>query len=162
MILRILVVTLITSVASWKVNAQEAIRIVDNYAQLNKQVLAPVMDDQIYVINFWATWCAPCVKELPHFFEFQEKYPEIKMTYVSLDFNHQIESKLNPFIEDRNMKEQTILFTNPDEKGWISKVNPKWSGAIPITIIKQNDKFVYILESIDDSSVLERELQNFM
>ena len=43
-----------------------------------------------YIVNFWATWCAPCVKELPHFESIQENYKEdVEVILVSLDFPRQ-------------------------------------------------------------------------
>ena len=115
MILRILVVTLITLVASWKVNAQEAIRIVDNYAQLNKQVLAPVMDDQIYVINFWATWCAPCKKELNTIHEVYEDWvAETGVTLIAVA------------IDDEKTKSQVPVYVNGKAWDYVVLMDPNW------------------------------------
>ena len=58
---------------------------------------------QTLVINFWATWCAPCVKELPYFEAISEAYNEddVEVILVSLDFPQHYESKLKPFISTR-------------------------------------------------------------
>ena len=52
-----------------------------------------------YVVNFWATWCSPCIKELPHFEYVNEKYSSknVKVFLVSLDFPSEIESKLQHY-----------------------------------------------------------------
>ena len=56
-------------------------------------------NDTTYVINFWSTWCAPCVKELPYFEQVNQKYTnrKVKVILVSLDFPKQLETKLKPF-----------------------------------------------------------------
>jgi len=53
-------------------------------------------DDKIYVINFWATWCAPCIKELPYFEKIKQEYAHknVEVLLVSLDFPKQVEKKL--------------------------------------------------------------------
>ena len=62
--------------------------------------------DTLYVVNFWATWCKPCVAELPHFEELYEKYKDqkVKVLLVSLDFKNQVASRLAPFMRERNLQ----------------------------------------------------------
>ena len=90
----------------------------------------------ITVVNFWATWCKPCIKELPYFEEVEAKYDDqdVDVILVSLDFPDQIE-RLNKFIEKRNLKSEVVMLDDPDANSWINKVDPSWSGAIPATII---------------------------
>ena len=68
-------------------------------------------NDTTYVINFWATWCRPCVKELPYFEQVTEKYKEqkVKVILVSLDFAEEIETKLIPFIKRKDLKSKIIV-----------------------------------------------------
>jgi thiol-disulfide isomerase/thioredoxin len=93
--------------------------------------------DSIYVINFWATWCAPCVREIPAFEALHENYAEnkVKVLLVSLDFPNHLDSRLLPFIKERNMQSQVILLHEPNANRWIPLVSEEWSGAIPATII---------------------------
>jgi len=94
-------------------------------------------NDTTYVINFWATWCAPCVKELPYFEKLNQKYTDkkVKVILVSQDFSKQLEKKLKPFLEKNKLQSEVLVLIDPDANSWIDKVNPAWSGAIPATVI---------------------------
>lgn len=102
-------------------------------------------NDTVYVINFWATWCAPCVKELPDFEKLNQKYhkQKFRMILVSLDFNRQKESRLIPFVQQHKLKAEVIHLNAPDANVWIAKVNPDWSGAIPATLIYRGDRRIF-------------------
>jgi thiol-disulfide isomerase/thioredoxin len=93
--------------------------------------------DTIYVINFWATWCKPCVEELPYFEQLQKKYSNsnVKVLLVSNDFKKQIDSRLKPFIKSKNIKSEVLFMNETNPNNWIDKVESKWSGAIPATLI---------------------------
>ncbi len=93
--------------------------------------------DTLYVLNFWATWCVPCVKELPFFEKSKNDFKDmpVEIILVSLDFEKQIESRLNPFIVKKNLKSKVIFLDAPGEHIWIPKVNEHWSGAIPATLM---------------------------
>lgn len=93
--------------------------------------------DTIYLVNFWATWCAPCIKEIPYFEQFGEKYRDknVKILMVSLDMRDQLETKLVPFIEKENMNNEVILLDDPNFNEWIPLVDKNWTGAIPATLV---------------------------
>ena len=93
--------------------------------------------ESVYVINFWATWCAPCVKEIPAFEALNEHYAgeKLKVLMVSLDFPNHLESRLLPFIAEKEMKSQVVMLDEPNANRWIPLVSEEWSGAIPATLI---------------------------
>lgn len=99
-------------------------------------------NDTVYVINFWATWCAPCVEELPAFEKLNKKLAskKVKVILVSNDFKKAVDTKLKPFIKEKGLKCQVMFMneTNPD--GWIQLVDPGWSGTIPATLILSKRK----------------------
>ncbi|OYQ36064.1 hypothetical protein CHU92_10295 [Flavobacterium cyanobacteriorum] len=99
-------------------------------------------NDTTYVVNFWATWCIPCVEELPYFERLSQAHKDdkVKVLLVSLDMPKMVETKLLPFIKEKNMKNEVVLLRDPDANTWISRVDKTWSGAIPATIIYNSDK----------------------
>ena len=102
-------------------------------------------NDTTYIINFWATWCKPCVKELPAFEKINEQYKgqKVKVVLASLDFPDKIEKQVIPFLEKHNLQSEVVLLDDPDANSWIPRVSEDWSGAIPATIIynQQERKF---------------------
>ncbi|WP_445458306.1 TlpA family protein disulfide reductase [Flavobacterium sp. HNIBRBA15423] len=128
-----------------KVYEQDGIR-VESFNYNGFETFLKQKDDTIYIINFWATWCAPCIKELPYFEEIGKKYKDknVKVLLVSLDFPKKVESSLLPFIKRKKLESNVIHLDDPDANSWIEKVNKEWSGAIPATLIYKNeDSFFY-------------------
>jgi len=120
-------------------------------------------DDKIYVINFWATWCAPCVKELPYFEKLNTQFADknVEVILVSLDFPHLYESKLKPFIVENHLKSKVIALDDVDMNAWIPQVNKDWSGSIPATIIYKNDDSKFFEQSFTYES-LENEILKYL
>lgn len=120
-------------------------------------------DNKIHVINFWATWCAPCVKELPYFEKLKEEYQDqnVEVLLISLDFPSQYEKKLKPFIQERKLKSKVIALDDVDMNTWLPKVDQNWSGAIPATIIYRNNKRQFYEQSFNYET-LENEVKQFI
>lgn len=89
----------------------------------------------IQVINFWATWCAPCVKELPLFEKLNAENKEsIKITMINLDFADKLD-RVKAFVDRKKMKADILLLDEIDYNQWIDKVDKHWGGAIPATLV---------------------------
>lgn len=99
-------------------------------------------DNKLYVVNFWATWCRPCVMELPEFMEVNNTYrnnPKFKMILVSLDVAKEAETAVHPFLVKHKIDaEAYLLDDNKRMNQWIPAVDAKWSGAIPATVFYKN------------------------
>ncbi|MEO1437436.1 MAG: TlpA disulfide reductase family protein [Bacteroidota bacterium] len=115
-----------------------------------QKVLKPG-DDRLYVINFWATWCKPCIEELPYFEQVNAEYPntEVEVILVSLDAGKQIAKRLVPFLEKHELNSDVLVLDDPDFNTWIDKVSSDWSGAIPATIFVKGDKQQFFEQSFD-------------
>lgn len=119
-------------------------------------------DDKIYVVNFWATWCAPCIKEMPYFEKLNQEYKkDVEVLFVSLDFPHLYESKLKPFIKDKNIQSKVVALNDVDMNTWIPKVDESWSGSIPATLIYKNDVSKFY-EQTFTYEALETEIKEFL
>lgn len=113
-----------------------------SFSQVKKESFAQIQEhyitstDTTYIVNFWATWCRPCVEELP---EFQEAFSsnndkKVKFIFVSLDFPDS-ETRVNSFINKKGYDGHFYLLTDTDANEWIPKVNTDWDGNIPVTLI---------------------------
>jgi thiol-disulfide isomerase/thioredoxin len=93
--------------------------------------------DKIQVLNFWATWCGPCVKELPLFEKLNASaQTDVKITLVSLDLDLDPDpAKVYKFIERKNLQSEVLILDEKDSNAWIDKIDKNWSGALPATII---------------------------
>jgi thiol-disulfide isomerase/thioredoxin len=122
-----------------------------SYAELKP--LLNQSDDKIYIVNFWATWCAPCVKELPYF-EALNKRKDIEVLLVSLDFPKHKQSRLLPFITKNKLQSRVVLLDEADENYWINDINANWSGAIPATLIYNSQKRDFYERSFTKNELL--------
>jgi thiol-disulfide isomerase/thioredoxin len=122
-----------------------------SYAELKP--LLNQSHDKIYIVNFWATWCAPCVKELPYF-EALNKRKDIEVLLVSLDFPKHKQSRLLPFITKNKLQSRVVLLDEADENYWINDVNANWSGAIPATLIYNSQKRDFYERSFTKNELL--------
>ena len=120
-------------------------------------------DGKTYVVNFWATWCAPCIKELPYFEKLNQEYKSdgVEVLLVSLDFPHLYDTKLKPFISENKLKSKVVALNDVDMNTWIPKVNEDWSGSIPATVIYKNDESKFYEQSFTYEG-LKTEVDEFL
>lgn len=147
--------------SSLKLHAQEIAHI--KPAQLEQWLDADT--DSVYVFNFWATWCGPCVAELPAFEKLNEKYAaqKVKVVLISTDFKRNVESKLKPFVKRKNLRSQIAFMDEPNPNVWINLVSHEWSGAIPATLMvsKQKGKRLFFEKQMTYKE-LEAQLQSML
>lgn len=127
----------------------------------NFESLKPLLNtnsDKVHIVNFWAMWCAPCVKELPILKEYEANNPNVEILLVSLDFPENIETKLKPFLKKKGITSKVVLLDDPDANSWIDKIDPNWSGAIPFTIIFNNKNRSYHERAFANLQDLENEI----
>ena len=134
-----------------------------NYDQLKPLLHAD--NDTTYVVNFWATWCSPCVQELPYFVALDSMYGKeaFKLILVSLDFKKDYLSKLQPFVVKRNLEPFVLALNDNRANYWIDDIDPSWSGAIPATLVfhgKQRTFYERTFHSRDELSDIVKPFLN--
>ena len=99
-------------------------------------------DTNTYVINFWATWCKPCIEEMPYFEQVNQEYKDknVKVILVSLDMPNMWKTRLEPFVEKKGLQSEVVILDDPKQNDWIPKVAEEWGGGIPATLIYNGTK----------------------
>lgn len=99
-------------------------------------------NDSALIVNFWASWCKPCVAELPNFDAIKLKYPHdpFKIILVSLDFAKTAEARINKIIEEKSIKNPIYLLNETDYNSWIDKIDTSWGGSLPATLALDTQK----------------------
>lgn len=127
--IRILVSLLLVSVLGYSQQVGAVYKIDDLLKRIDNN------SDTVYIVNFWATWCMPCVKELPSFDSTaaNHKNDKLKILLVSLDFKEDMKLRVDPFLKKHNYKMECVLLDEVNGNDFIDKIDKKWSGAIPAT-----------------------------
>jgi thiol-disulfide isomerase/thioredoxin len=104
------------------------------------QALLARPGDTTYVVNFWATWCKPCLEELPAFEQLSARHAhdKVKVVLVSLDFASKLETKVQPLVRQQRLASTVWLLNETDSNVFIDQVDPSWSGALPFTVVFNN------------------------
>jgi peroxiredoxin len=115
---------------------------------------------EVVVYNFWATWCKPCVEELPAFEKLSTEYKAngVAVVFVSMDFTSK-HAKVVEFVGQKQLKSEVVLLNAPDYNAWIDKISPEWSGAIPATFVVKKTGNVF---KFHEGSFTYEELVNFI
>jgi len=137
-------------------------QVFEKFEDLEKKVFKN--NDTTYVINFWATWCKPCVKELPYFESFNTSIGDqkIKVILISLDFKNQIKSHLEPFIKKNKYSSEVILLTDNKYNTWLDKVDAEWSGSIPATLLLSGEKKLFAEREFESEEDLSKFVHSFI
>lgn len=120
-------------------------------------------NDTLYVVNFWATWCKPCVAELPAFEAQKIQFNQlpVKIVLVSLDFKKDIQ-RTNDFVKKKSLKSQVALLSAGNPDTWIDKISPEWSGAIPATAFFKNGILVHFYEGEFTNEQLNKQINQLI
>ena len=92
------------------------------------------------IVNFWATWCMPCIEEIPYFLEEVKDHRKDSLTIllVSLDFKEAFPLGISSFATKRKFKAPIVWLDETNADYFCPKVDSKWSGAIPATLFINN------------------------
>ena len=136
------------------VSSSQGITVFRTYEDLASYMAA--REDTLLVVNFWATWCKPCVRELPFFQELDSHFEgrKAKVLLVSLDLPKDVDTKLLAFAEDWDITRSVVALTDTDHNEWIPKVHENWTGAIPATWVVRRGRSVFHEGEFDDWKAL--------
>ncbi len=104
-------------------------------------------NDTLYVVNFWATWCKPCVGEMPYFEKADARFKsqKVRVVFVSLNSARELAS-VEKFVGDKEVKPEVLLLSAGNPNLWIDSIDNTWSGAIPATAMYRKGRKVYFRE----------------
>lgn len=117
-------------------------------------------DENIHVVNFWATWCAPCIKEIPHFEKVNKEVEGVDVTLVSIDNEDDFE-RLTKFVGKKGYESDVAVVTYTDDQKLIDTVDKNWTGGnIPVTVIYNKHKKKFISGSVTHDELMA-EIEKF-
>ncbi len=96
------------------------------------------------IVNFWATWCAPCVHEIPWFDSLIDKQNKpVQLLLVSMDFKRDYPKNIVNFVTSHGYGGQVVFLNDTKSDHYLSIIEPKWKGGIPASIFLDNAKKYY-------------------
>ena len=92
--------------------------------------------DHPIVLNCWATWCAPCVEEIPYFMQTVKKYSDqkVELLLVSLDFASSYPTKIQEQIKKKKFDATFFWLNETNADYFCPRIDPKWDGTLPSTL----------------------------
>lgn len=131
-----------------------------SFAELKAEVLHE--PNAVVILNFWATWCKPCVEELPDFEKITANYPieKVKVILANLDFHTQVDAIVPAFIQKRQLQSTVVHITDTDPDTWINAADDRWSGAIPATLVFYKGRKIDFHEGKTDYHTLDSIITN--
>jgi thiol-disulfide isomerase/thioredoxin len=106
--------------------------------------------DSAVVVNFWATFCGPCIEEIPYFQTISNKYKDqkVKLLLVSLDFKEYYPKKIAAFAKRFGFTAEIVWLDEEKPDEFCPKIDSTWSGAMPATLFVNNsNKYKKFIEA---------------
>ena len=96
--------------------------------------------DHPLIVNFWATFCAPCNKEIPYFQSTAARYKDegVELILVSLDLPDYFPVRIGDFAKRQGYTARLMWLSETDADYFCPKVDPHWSGGIPCSLFIDN------------------------
>ena len=142
-------------------NTDEKVHVIDTFGAFEKQFIQSPPKDTIVVLNFWATWCKPCIQEMPYFSALDQdtSLGPIKVILVSLDLPSALDTRVKPFVEQRKITSEVVILGDGNANAWINKIDSNWSGAIPATLILKDGKKAFFEKSYHSTKQILKDIK---
>ena len=89
---------------------------------------------EVLVINVWATWCVPCVEEIPDLNSLSRE-GHVRVVGISIDDPADIPSKVVPFLKKHAVPYPVFVKAGGNDEDFINALNGRWTGAVPATFV---------------------------
>ncbi|HXB45060.1 MAG TPA: TlpA disulfide reductase family protein [Puia sp.] len=97
--------------------------------------------DHPLIVNFWATYCGPCIKEIPYFEKLaaQHKDKHVELLLVSVDMAEYYPAKIIAFVKEHQFVSPVWWLNETNADYFCPKVDKSWTGGIPSTLLVNNE-----------------------
>ena len=104
-------------------------------SDVQKQIASHEGNEAV-LINFWATWCAPCIEEFPMIVDLSNEYKDkgLKVYFFSADWSDRKDAVIK-FLKDHGVKGVSFMKSDGNDNQFIRDIHEKWTGALPFTIV---------------------------
>ena len=155
-------ISFISTCQSQDKQAEGNILVYDRFDELQTRI---ELDTQTtWVINFWATTCPPCLKEMPHFKDLQRQYlsKQVKVLLVNLDEMKDLETRVLPYIQKYKIEPEVVMLSDINYNIWTDFVDKSWYGALPATLILRNHQRAFKFGAYPTLLSIESDLAPFL
>ena len=91
--------------------------------------------DKILILNVWATFCTPCIEEIPSFVKFAKSHADVELVFLSLDVKDAFPKLVNQHIKKLGMDVKNLWLNETNADYFVPMIDENWSGAIPASLI---------------------------
>jgi thiol-disulfide isomerase/thioredoxin len=136
------------------------------YAQNRRIAATSVVDlvkryqqpGQVWVVNFWSTWCKPCLEEIPHFVTVANEMKDkgVKLLLVSQDTRSLYQrGRLDEYVRKKGWKAEVVWLAETNADYYCPLVDSSWSGVIPATVVTnpQTGFYRFVEDSLTEAQL---------
>jgi thiol-disulfide isomerase/thioredoxin len=114
------------------------------------------------IVNFWATFCVPCLQEIPYFQEIASQYKsnDVSLVFVSLDMKEAYPVKVNNMAKKLNLTYPVVWLNETNADYFCPRIDTTWTGGMPSSLFVNNATGYHkFLEEPLSKEKLEKEIQ---